>query len=86
MDRVPLADVEREAEETNKPLLATDKRFRHSVRVIEDEGTTHHFMNAFYERLYEGQWVVIYSEHHRPYILSADDVYSIQEFTEVKKR
>lgn len=83
---ISLADVEREAYETNDKFLATDKRFRHSVRVIEDEGTICHFMNAFYERLHEGQWIVIYSEHHRPYILSADDVYSIQEFTEVKKR
>lgn len=85
MDRVPLAIVEQNAHDANELLLATDKRFRHSVRVIEDEGTTCFFMNAFYERLHEGQWIVIYSEHHRPYILSADDVYSIQEFTEVKK-
>ena len=78
-----LKEIENVVGAKNEILPCTDPRFRHSVRVIESDGTTFLIANAFLDTQGE-DWVVVYAEHHSPRIIHKDDLVFAEEFETVK--
>lgn len=84
------------AAEIDKDLKATDPRFRHSVYLIHEEGTTLFFENAFivryYDRLhrdwgdcsFQGEWAMVFTEHHGFHVYPLDDLVSWNQFKKVE--
>lgn len=58
-------------EEYDHKLLATDTRFKGTVIVLHEEGTTLIFRYAFVMRYHE--WFIIFTEHHKWHAYHADD-------------
>lgn len=58
--------------EYDSKLLATDKRFRKSVKIIHDDGTVMCIDSAFL--MTHGDYVIVFSEHHSSYIYHREDL------------
>lgn len=83
MDSKPLAEIRKIVNEKDRNLLSTDPRLKHSVRVVEEDGTIYDVPDSFYEK--EGEWYVVYSEHHPPYIVNVSDTVYINQYLVVKQ-
>jgi hypothetical protein len=62
----------------DKKLLATDPRFRKSVALIHEEGTTLFFNYAFLMK--KEDWIIAFTEHHKYHIYHKDDLIWYGEF------
>lgn len=67
-----LREAEAKASEYDKTLLATDPRFRRSVVLYHEDGSTFHWDSAFLMR--KEEWIMVFTEHHRFHVYHADDV------------
>jgi len=76
MESTYIKQVRARVKEYDAKLRADDPRFRRSVQVIHEEGTTMYFEWAFVVKV--DNFYVIFAEHHEMLIYSDDEVQVIQ--------
>ena len=74
------------AKEYDKNLLCTYSRLRHSVRIIHEDGSILFFEDAFLMKHNdsEGEWIIIFTEHHGFHVYHGTELYNYTEFMKVE--
>ena len=70
------------AEAVDKDLRADDPRFRHTVYLVHEEGTSMLWRYAFAVKVEE--WYLIFTEHHGTHVYSEQDLSGICQFRDVE--
>jgi hypothetical protein len=70
-------DVEDKASYYSTKLKADDHRFQKNTLLVHEDGSVFLWRNAFYLKEYEGEWVIVYTEHYGFHVFDADDVDSV---------
>lgn len=73
--------VKRNATKLGLDLRADDPRFRRSVYLLHEEGTTFLWRYAF-ALLFE-EWYVIFTEHHGTHVYHESDLAGLLQFEDV---
>jgi hypothetical protein len=60
------------ANKIDSKLIATDIRFKNSVKLVDEDGSVINFENAFIER--KGNWIFLFCEHHSCDVFYEDDL------------
>lgn len=76
MESTGIKRIRERVKEYDAKLRADDPRFRRSVQVIHEEGTTMYFEWAFAVKV--DSFYVIFTEHHETFVYSNDEVQVIQ--------
>lgn len=98
MESIELQRIRRIAENYDKKLLASDKRFSNHVHIIHQDGSILSFNYAFCVQYYDqthgdwgatekhliGKWLIIFTEHHGVHIYALSDLYAWWMLKEVK--
>lgn len=78
-----LIEIEKIANKKDAKLSAKNPRFKHCIKIVEDDGTILDIVNAFFET--EGdEWIIVYAEHHSPYIVHRNDLVTVDEYKIIK--
>ncbi len=72
MESVAYQKIKQIAADYDEALLASDPRFRRSVSIIHEDGSSFHFDSAFL--MSKDEWIICFSEHYGFHIYSADEL------------